>query len=50
MKRVFTVLAMAGIYLWIRRKQRQLLDAPSRHDLAEASWASEGGANPSPSV
>jgi hypothetical protein len=50
MKRAFVVLAMAGIYLWVRHKQRQLRDSPSRQDLAEATWASEGGANPAPAV
>jgi hypothetical protein len=50
MKRVFMLLAMAGIYLWVRHKQRQLLDSTLRHDLAEATWASEGGANPAPAV
>jgi hypothetical protein len=50
MKRALMILAMAGIYIWVRRKQQQLLDSPSRHELAEAAWASEGGANPSPAV
>jgi hypothetical protein len=50
MKRALAVLAMVGIYLWVRHKQQQLLDSPSRHDLAEAAWASEGGANPAPAV
>lgn len=51
MKRALVILAMAGIYLWVRHRQRQLLDSTSQqHDLAEATWASEGGGNPAPAV
>jgi hypothetical protein len=50
MKRVLMVLAMAGIYLWIRRIQEDLSRPSPQEDKAEATWASEGGANPSAAV
>jgi hypothetical protein len=49
MKRAFMVLAMAGIYVWIRHHQQRLL-APKRDREAEANWANEGGGNPSAAV
>jgi hypothetical protein len=50
MKRAFLVLAMAGIYVWIRQRQQRLLVPPKRDHEAEANWANEGGGNPSTSV
>jgi hypothetical protein len=47
MKPVFMVLAMVGIYLWIRRIQDELGEAAVQEGKAEATWASEGGGNPS---
>ena len=49
-KRALLLLAMAGIYIWIRRQQ-DAGDSPKNTDhSAEAEWANEGGANPAPSV
>jgi|HubBroStandDraft_5_1064220.scaffolds.fasta_scaffold160869_2 hypothetical protein len=50
MRRALTILAMAGIYLWIRRHQQRLLAPPTRDREAEANWANEGGGNSSTSV
>jgi hypothetical protein len=47
MKRALMVLAMAGIYVWIRPVQHQLSEPSAQEDSAEAAWASEGAANPS---
>jgi hypothetical protein len=49
MKRALFVLAMAGIYIWIRRLQQVAPQKKSDH-AAESEWANEGGANPAPSV
>jgi hypothetical protein len=47
MKRALTVLAMIGIYFWVRRIQEELSEPSPQEEKAEATWASEGGANPS---
>jgi len=49
-KQVLAVLAMAGIYVWIRRQQQNLAPVAKPEHTAEADWANEGGANPAPAV
>lgn len=49
-KRALVVLAMAGIYVWIRRQQQRLAQVAEPEHAAEADWANEGGANPAPTV
>jgi hypothetical protein len=48
MKRALVILAMTGIYVWIRRTQQRVL-AIAQDQHAKGAWESEGGANPSPS-
>jgi hypothetical protein len=49
-KRALLLLAMAGVYVWIRRQQQAIVPTKDDDHAAEAEWASEGGANPSASV
>lgn len=50
LKRALLVLAMVGVYVWIRRQQQAIVATQKDHHAAEAEWANEGGANPSASV
>lgn len=49
-KRALLVLAIAGVYVWIRRQQDAVLSLKKIDHSAEAEWANEGGANPAPTV
>ena len=50
-KQALILLAMAGVYVWIRRRQRDnLVPVKGADHAAEAEWANEGGANPDVSV
>jgi hypothetical protein len=49
-KRILLILAMASVYVWIRRLQRSVVADHTAADKAESGWAGEGGANPAPSV
>jgi hypothetical protein len=50
-KRALLLVAMAGVYVRIRRQQQQAIVRTKDDDhAAEAEWATEGGANPSASV
>jgi uncharacterized iron-regulated membrane protein len=50
-RRTLIVLAMTGIYVWIRRQQREILSPTVRPEqAAEAEWKNESGAAPSPTL
>jgi hypothetical protein len=49
-KRTLLLLAIAGIYIWIRRNQQSAAPVKEAERAAESEWANEGGANPSPTA
>ncbi len=49
-KHALLVLAMAGVYIWIRRQQDAGVSLKKTDHTAEAEWANEGGANAASSV
>ncbi len=48
MRRALLLIAIAAIYIAVRRKPREI--EPSAEHDAEAQWANEGGANAPASV
>lgn len=49
-RRTILMIAVAGIYVWMRRRQQAGAAEVMEDHEAQASWASEGGANPATSV
>jgi hypothetical protein len=50
-KRTMLIVAMAGVYVWIRRlRQSAAATEKMVNHKAESDWASEGGANPAATV
>ena len=43
-RRALLLIALAGIYVWVKRNADQSVPKTSEH-AADASWANEGGAN-----